>query len=370
MGCGNSRINQDGNIDNYKLALEKMAFNKRHGVIEKNLGLGIRDLDKIIKLGSRNMNQDFEILLKNIILKCDNCGLDVIDIKYAILEILSQEYIQEFLEFKDYDVLSFAKENLNFLNFKTNNKTKEKLIGMINCATRILSKIQKGIIIKLEENQFNDYININTILNNLKFNYSYQTELMILKINKFSVTNLNTCKMIGESLYMQRNLSTLVIDIQDPIYKITQEFIPNMNYIFNQFKYIKDLKIFIFRNMNLKDEIYSTNMMENAIINLLERDILIGISISKINLSDAFLIKIGAIIEKSKNLKFILFEAYNDPVSLDKIIRGMLRNTSLNVIVFAGFSIDVTKVIEYKQVQKFNNQLNYFEFLDEFKFNI
>ncbi len=370
MGCGNSKLNYDANIKNTKLELERMAFYKRHEVIEKNLGLGIRELDKIIKHGSSNMNQDFENLLKNIIIKCDKCGLDVIELKLAILEILSQEFIKEFFEFNDYDVLSFAKENIYFLNFNKIWKTKESIIGMIICATRIISKIQKGLIIKFEENQLNDYININTVMNNIKFNHSYQTELLVLKINKLSVTDPVICKIMGEGLFMQKNLSTLVIDIQDSIYKITQEFIPNMDFILTKVKYLEDLKIFILRNMNLRDKINSTICMEAGIISLLERDTLIGICISKIFLSDEFLNRLGDIIEKSKSLRFLFIEAYNDPVVLDKIIRGILKNTSLDIIAFAGFSLDVTKIIEYKQVQKFNNQLKYFEFLDQFQFKI
>lgn len=368
MGCGYSNINYESNTKNDKLHLEHLAYNKRHEVIEKNLGLNIKDLEKIIKVGSRNLNKDFETLLKNIIIRCDTCGIDVFEFKLAILEILSQEYIKEFLDFNDYDILSFAKNNLDFIDFKNKIQTKEILISIINCATRCISKIQKGIIIKLEENQFNDYINTDTILNNLKFNKSYQTELIIVKINKYSVTNSRISKIIGETIYMQKNLSTLIIDLQDNLNKLTKELISNVDKIFNSIRYVRDLKILIIRNMNIKDEIHSSNCMENAIIYSLEKDTLIGLCISKINLSDAFLSKIGDIIEKSKNLRFIFLEAFNDSIFLDKIIRGLLRNSSLNVIVFAGFSLDITKVIEYKQVQKFNNQLNYFDFFDELKF--
>ncbi len=368
MGCGNSSPKSTVLTFNQKLTLDKLAFNKRHEVIEKNIGLGIFDLEKILNFGSNNLDQDFETLLKNILIRCDNCGLDYILIKIAILEILSQEFIKEFFEFSDYDILNYAKENIDFLNFYKTPESRDLLKGMINCATRLMPKFQKGLIIKLEENQLNNYINNNTVFNNLKFNRSYQSEMYIIKLNRFSIVDSYLNKLIGESLILQTNLNTLIIDIDDPENKIFNEFIPNINSIFMQIKHLKDLKIFSFRNLNKNDELIANYNIETGILNLLEQDTLIGICISKIHISDDFLSKFGLIIEKLKYLKFVLIEAYNNHDALNNIVRSILKNTSLNILVFAGFSLEVSQIIEYKQVQRYCKQLKYFEFLKEFKF--
>jgi len=370
MGCGVTKKYKNPYNSNLRLELEKLAFNKRHEVIEKNLGIGIRDLDNVLKFGSSSLKQDIQNFIKNIVMKCDTCGLDIIEIKLAILEILSQEFIKEFLEYSDFDILNFAKENIDFLNFYNIPKLKDKIIGMINYSTRLISRIQKGIILKLEDNQMNDFINTTTVFNNLKFNNSFQFEILIIKINKFSIINNTICKLIGEFIPLQKSLNTLVIDIHDPKNKIMQDFVPNTDFITSQIKFIKDLKFFSLRNMNFKYKFKSTPTMEDGILSLLELDTLVGLCISKIFFSNSFLEKFGIIIEKLKNLKIIILEAYNDSVALDKLIKGILRNTSINVLALAGFNLELNKILEYKQIQKINNQLNYFEFSKEFNFNL
>lgn len=366
MGCGAS-IGKYTH-DNKRLLIEKNEYNIRHEVLEKNIGNGIKELEIIIKSDSINIQDEYEQMLKNIITKCNLYGIDAMEIKVAILEILSQEFIKKLFDFKDYDVLNFMKENLGILSGLKIPENKNYLYNYINNSTRLLSRIQKGLHIKIEENIQNEYINYNTIFNNLKFNNSYSVEMLTIKFNKFMAVNPALCSLIEDLLISQKSLSSLIIDINDEKNKLTQEFINNVNCIFFKLNNFKDLKIFALRNMNIKDNLKSSPEIECGILNLIEKDSLIGICLSKLKISNSFFVKLSENIEKLKNLKVLLLEAYNNSTYLDILMKGILKNSSLHVVVFAGFPLDITKVIEYKHSQKLNNNLKYLDVQEQFDF--
>jgi hypothetical protein len=373
MGCSSSR---PSTIDDpriiLKLKKDREAYNNRHEYFEQVYCSILLDIKKELDPSNK---ETIEIIIKK--LKSGNYNgitnlpsstiLSDEELRECLVEYTAQIYIEENSLIKDYDGYDMSFKTAEEANiFSTGNKTKDYAKLLVDNFSRLFPKIQKGVFLNLNDQDI-DVNLLNAILINFKFNLSFSVQALSLVSNNFLLKNPEICHSVSEVIDCDKNLISFLLHVFDDEDKhITQNMLGNLSPIFHSLTRNENIKFLLIQTVK-SGVLTLTQEMESCIISLLQSDSLLGLYLGKFNFSDNFISELGKCIASSKNLKFLLIESKISNLNLldDLVIHGIGRNRSIHIAIVAGFDISESKSREYKQVQKHNEVLKFFEVVKE-----
>lgn len=364
MGCSNSRVTTDQIEIISRIQLERNQYNTRHEKFEFLCQDIMPDLRKVLDPTDKTA---ISKCLDHIKTQKGLGGLTESELLECITDFIGQIYIEENKLIDVYDVYEYAfnmAQEVNLLGKNSSSYDFAKIL--IENFSRIFPRSQKGTVLSLYEGDCEINI-LQAMITNFKFNLSFQLEILNLVANNFLLINYSLCQSLADVIESDKNLQTVLIHVDDDDDKlISQEMLINLNFICNSIRRSISIKFFFMQT--LKDSMFSlTPEIEKCILELIRKDLLYGLYLSKFGLSDSFMIELGKSLVNCKNLKLILIESKTSNINLldDLIIHGLGRNRSVQVAIISGFNIGDNKANEYKQIQKHNEVLKIFEYLKE-----
>jgi hypothetical protein len=347
------------------LIRDKDTYNIRHEKLESLIGKGksLYDTQKELMANFNNV----ENILKIYEQKAQGIKITKDELKMAILELFAENYIRSSLKLINFDILEYAQDVLNSQQNIRQSNSKDLLTTMINHFSRIFPKEQYMSILEFDDgDNFEKTFSLKPIFNNFKYNSSYQVQTLSIYLNKFILSKVDYCKEISEVIESNRNLITVVLYVNDNIEHIDD--CSNMLSIVKAIRRNRSIKVFILlakeNKLTLKPEI------EKEIVDILHNDLLLGIYIGKFNISDEFVKGITQTLPQLANLKFICLEShYSNLALLDAFSKSLGKNNSI-MAVLLGLPIPTDKFSDFKNAQKFNQKLKFFELENEFFLNL
>jgi hypothetical protein len=354
---------------NTYLIKDKDLYNQRHEKLESLIGRSKSLYDTQKELMS-NFN-NVEAILQAYEQKALEVKLSKDELKLALLELFAENYIKESLKLKNFDILDYASEILNSQPGIKQSGTKDTLTTMLNHFSRIFPKEQYISILEFDKNDnFEKTFTLKPVFNNYKYNSSYQVQTLTIFLNRFLMSNADYCKQIAEIVEFNKNLTTVALCISDHFETLDDALLTNMIPIIRSVKRNRNIKVI---TMVTKDNHKLTFKpdVERELLELFHADFLLGFYIGKFGFSDEFVKGINLTLPQLNNLKFFCLDSkYGNLTLLDSLSKALGKNNSIIAVLLAGFPIPADKFKDFKNAQKFNQKLKFFEYESEFFLNI
>lgn len=346
MGCSSTKTKLKEATP--KLTNEKLQYILRNERLEM---LASDILDDCLKSSNGTEHGINEIAKEIIRIKSSTNGLNNDDLNLSIKDIYVQQYLFNNHFITEHDLLNEFEEKFLSKTFNSSTSTLNDCYIVLQSMFIQYPQIQNGIHINFSPHTFlEDPCLVQSFYNNLKFNKTFQCELLHFTLNKDTINN-NTLTTLSEIIPCNKRLSSLVLGIGDDI--TLPEHISKLS-VFLQVvaspnKRIQSLTILNESQM----KVALTSNVENDIIKVLhECKGIFSFTIVGFIVSDNFITSLARSIPLCAELKlFIIDTVYSNINIIDDLVKGISSSNSLLMVVFGGFPLNVDKIEQYKQMK-------------------
>ena len=354
MGC--SSTTSILKEDTPKLTNEKLQYTNRNERLES---LASDILDDCLKTSNGSENGIAEIARTILQAKENNKnGLSQEELTQSIKDVYVQQFLCSSHFVTEVDLSAGFEEKFlqnTFPSFDT--ETNDFNVVLQSIFVQV-PQCQNAITIDFDpETYLEEPHLLNAFYSNLKFNKTFQCELILYQLHKNVLNKINTCEALSEVISCNKHLSTLIIEIGNDI--TTPEQISNLLPFVQAAIRHKRLQTVVLFNPT-KTKILLGNTIENEVIKLLQQNTnLLAFALVNFGLSDAFMKSLAKCIPLCMRLKcFIIDSWYSDVNVLDDLVKGISSSNSLLMVVFGGFKISQDKIEQYKQVKISSRGMN------------
>ena len=345
MGCSSTKTTIKEATP--KLTSEKLQYILRNERLEM---LASDILDDCLKL-SNGTKQGINDIAKEIIrIKSSTNGLSNDELALSIKDIYVQQYLFSNHFVTEHDLLSEFEER--FLSKTLHSSTSNPNDYYIVLQSMFIQypQIQNCIHINFSPHTFlEDPCLVQSFYNNLKFNKTFQCELLYFTLNKDIINNNNTITALSEIIPCNKRLSSLVLGVGDDV--TSPEDISKLSVFLQVASRYKRIQSLIIVNES-PTKVALTSNVENDIIKVLQecKGIFSFIIVGFV-LSDNFISNLARCIALCAELKlFIIDTPYSNINIIDDLVKGISSSNSLLLVVFGGFALSADKVAQYNQM--------------------
>ena len=354
MGC--SSTNSLLKEDTPKLTTEKLQYINRNERLES---LASDILDDCLKTSNGTESGIAEIARVILQTKDNNKnGLTQDELTQSIKDVYVQQFLCSSHFVTEVDLLAGFEEKFLTNTFTSYDIDTNDFNVVLQSVFIQIQQYQNAIKINFDPVTYLEDPNLlNAFYNNLKFNKTFQCEMIHYQLYRNVLNNISTCEALSEIISCNKYLSTLIIEIGNDI--TTPEQINNLLPFMQVAIKHKHVQTVVIVNPT-KTKIVLGNTIENEVIKLLQQNAnLFAFALINFGLSDAFMKSLAKCIPLCAKLKcFVIDSWYSDVNILDDLVKGISSSNSLLMVVFGGFKISQDKVEQYKQVKVSSGGMN------------
>jgi hypothetical protein len=355
MGCSSTKPTL--NEATPKLTNEKLQYILRNERLEL---LASDILDDCLKSSTGTEHGINEIAKEIIRIKSTTNGLSTDELVLSIKDIYVQQYLFNNHFITEHDLLFEFEEKFLSKTFNTSSSSIQSECYFVLQSIFIqYPQIQNGMHINFAPLMYlEDPCLVQSFYNNLKFNKTFQCELMHFTLNNDIIiannnTNNNTTLTALSEIISCNNkrLSSLVLGIGNDI---TQpQHISKLSTLLQataaHCKRIQSLTILNESHAALT----LTSNVEKDIINVLQQcKHVLSFTIVGFNVSDNFMRSLSRCIPLCSALKLFIIDApYSNVNIIDDLVNGISSSNSLLMVVFGGFVLSADKISQYTQMK-------------------
>lgn len=284
--------------------------------------------------------------------------------------IAAQTYLEQHLDFKEYDIHDTIKQFTNYIKPSSKDFTDgdmDTLMNTIKLYQNVFPNVQKGVLYFVEslrtQNFALGHININ-----LKLNPDFELKAFNIGIFEENLENLQFLKGLAEVIDYSQGLTSVAIQIlqkyDDKL--IDKKYFRNLTILLEAIKANKNIKVLLISLVKGEEVMDLGPEVNNKILEILNQDTLLGLYFVKVTFNSEFGKKLGSLIEDSKNLRFIGFaSSESNPAYLTSVFEGIGKNSSLNIVCLQKFEISEVKMNEFKGLVTGCKTLKLFKYFKE-----
>ena len=332
-----------------KLTTEKLHYIFRNERLEQ---LASDILDDCLKSSTGTEHSINEIAKQILHIKSTTNGLNPDDFTLSIKDLYVQQYLYNNHFITEHDLLSECEVNFLSKTFPSSSSIKTECYIVLQSIFIQYPQIQNGIHINFSPLTYlEDPCLVQSFYNNLKFNKTFQCELLHFTLTTDIITNNTALIALSEVIPCNKRLSSLILGIGNDI---TQQQHINKLSLFLQATSLHHKRI---QSLTIINEtptaLTLTQAVESDIITVLnECKSIFAFTIVGFNVSDNFIRGLSRCIPLCSSLKlFIIDTPYNNVPIIDDLVKGISSSNSLLMVVFGGFALNVDKISQYTQMK-------------------
>ena len=350
MGCSSTKTPTHIREATPKLTTEKLHYTLRNERLEQ---LASDILDDCLKSSTGTEHGINEIAKQILHIKSTTNGLSPNDLTLSIKDLYIQQYLYNNHFITEHDLLSECEVNFLSKTFPTSSSTTQTECYIVLQSIFIqYPQIQNGIHINFSPLTYlEDPCLVQSFYNNLKFNKTFQCELLHFTLTTDIISNNTALNELSEVILCNKRLSSLILGIGNDI---TQQQHINKLSLFLQATslYHKQIQSLTIIN-EASTAVTLTPTVENDIINVLnECKSIFAFTIVGFNVSDNFIRGLSRCIPLCTSLKLFIIDApYSNVNIIDDLVKGISSSNSLLMVVFGGFVLSADKISQYTQMK-------------------
>jgi hypothetical protein len=376
MGCGSSSSTDDNfktrsTPDDEKKVLKDKFNNNLQAMKKLCEEIGFRErFMELITQEHEQFEEMFDPFWETYKKKLEEEKFTHETLKDISQAIAAQTFLEQHLDFKEYDIHDTIKQFTNYIRPSCQDFTDgdmETLMNTIKIYQNVFPSLQKGVLYFVEslrtQNFALGHININ-----LKLNPDFELKAFNIGIFEENLENIQFLKGLAEVIDYSQALTCVAIQIlqkyDDKL--IDKKYFRNLCILLESIKANKNIKVLLISLVKGEETMELGPEVNNKILEIVKQDNLLALYFVKVAFNPEFGKKLGSLIEDSQNLRFLGFaSSENNPAYLTSVFQGINKNNSLNIVCLQKFEIPEAKMTELKGLVTGCKTLKLFKYFKE-----